>query len=93
MDRNGAGERNLRQEGMDSLLVRQVGLYWETVVSSGCLGADFRLALMEIRVVLAKLIWQYDIEPKDLGQGEPIYYHKALAAGQLEVRLINVRRN
>ena len=81
------------QKGLDSVLLWQVGLYWKIVPPSQLEKADFRLALMEMRIALAKLIWQYDIVPKDMNQGEPKYDHKAVAAGQLEVQLIKIRRN
>jgi hypothetical protein len=49
--------------------------------------------MMEMRVTLAKLIWQYDIKLKTVGQEEPTFDHRALAAGQLEVRLSKVERD
>jgi len=56
-------------------------------------GADCRLAMMELRVTLAKLIWQYDIKLKTVRQEQPTFDHRALAAGQLEVRLSKVERD
>ena len=92
MDRVGTWERNLCQESVDRILVWKVGLYWETVPPRGGLRADCRLAMMEMRVTLAKLIWQYDVTLKTVGQEEPTFNHRAVAAGQLEVRLSKVER-
>lgn len=51
-----------------------------------------RLALLEMRVSLAKLIWNFDISFKDPDQAEPSYDHNALAAGELPLRLVKVIR-
>ena len=55
---------------------------------SGRYPADGSLAMMEMRVTLTRLIWNFDLALKD-GQEEPTYDHKALSAGQL---LLKVRR-
>jgi hypothetical protein len=49
--------------------------------------ADDSLAMMEMRVTLTRLIWNFDLALKD-GQ-EPAYHHKSLSAGQL---LLKVQR-
>jgi hypothetical protein len=48
--------------------------------------------MMEMRVTLARLIWEYDIRLEREGQEEPTFSHKELAAGKLEVRLNKVLR-
>jgi cytochrome P450 len=53
----------------------------------------FRLAMMEMRVTLSRLIWHYDVELKSAGQDVPTYDHLSLASGQLEVRLKKVERD
>ena len=58
-----------------------------------CLDDCCRLALTEMRVALAKLVLNYDVSPKDIGQKEPEYSHAALSAGNLEVLLTPVARN
>ena len=50
--------------------------------------ADDSLAMMEMRVTLTRLMWNFDLALKD-GQEEPVYDHKSLSAGQL---LLNVQR-
>ena len=59
---------------------------------SGWNCVDFRLALMGMRVILTKLIWEYDVSLKE-GQDVPDYDHKCFMAGQLEVHLKKVQRN
>jgi len=49
--------------------------------------------MMEMRVTLAKLIWQFDVTLKTAGQEEPRFNHRAVAAGELEVRLRKVERS
>lgn len=49
--------------------------------------------MMEMRVTLAKLIWQYDIRVKTEGQAEPAFFHRQVAAGKLEVRISRVERS
>ena len=56
-------------------------------------GLICRLAMMEMRVTLAKLIWQFDVTLKTAGQEEPRFNHRAVAAGELEVRLRKVERS
>lgn len=46
--------------------------------------ANRSLAMMVIRVTIAKLIWNYDI---GLNSSEPLYDHKSLSAGKLDVSL------
>ena len=65
-------------------------LYWETVHPMSYVAHD-RLALLEMRVTLARLIWEYDVELNESGQVKPIYDHLSLSAGQWEVRLKRVR--
>jgi cytochrome P450 len=45
------------------------------------------LAMMEMRVTLARLIWKFDLELKDIGQKEPEFHHKTLSAGSLMIRV------
>ena len=52
-----------------------------------------RIAMMQLRVTLARLIWSYDIVLKNPKQEVPWYSHKAFAAGPLEVRLSKVVRD
>ncbi len=54
--------------------------------------ANRRLAMMVLRVTVAKLIWNYDICLKSVEQAEPIFDHKTLSAGRLEVRLKRMER-
>jgi hypothetical protein len=74
------------QGSVDSIFRRKMELYRETVWSSDE-WADFRLALMELRVVLARLIWNFDISLKEVGQAEPTFDHRSVAAGKLWLRL------
>ena len=53
----------------------------------------YRLAMMEMKVTLSKLIWSYDITLKDFDQKVPELDHRALASGPLEVRLTRVERD
>lgn len=82
---------------MDPVLIWQERLYWQSVLSETTLWGrgkvNGRLAMMEMRVTLAKLIWQYDISLKTEGQEEPAFFHRAVAAGQLEVRISRVERS
>ena len=55
------------------------------------MATEFRLALMEMRITLASLIWHYDLSLKP-GQGVPGYFHRSLSAGRLEVCLKKVVR-
>ena len=50
------------------------------------------LAMMELRVTLARLLWEFDIQLKDEGQEVPEYDHRSVSAGKLEVRLKKVER-
>lgn len=52
---------------------------------------EFRLALMEMRLTLSKLIWQYDMKLRE-GQGDPGFFHRSLSAGPLEIHLTRVDR-
>ena len=49
--------------------------------------------MMEMRIILANLIWQFDMTLKDANQGEPAYDHRRVSAADLEVRLKRVERN
>jgi hypothetical protein len=49
--------------------------------------------MMEIRVTLSRLIWNYDMALASVGQPEPTYDHRAVSAGKLEVRLKRVKRD
>ena len=53
---------------------------------------DGRLAMMEMRVTLARLLWEFDVQLKDEGQEVPLYDHKSISAGKLEVRLKHIER-
>jgi len=84
----------MRQGSVDSVLIRQVELYRKIVpfwlyyrVS------DHSLALVQMRVTLARLIWNYDVTLKSSGQLEPIYDHRSISAGKLEVCLRKVERH
>jgi hypothetical protein len=48
--------------------------------------------MMEMRVTLARLLWEFEVHLKDEGQDVPVYDHKSLSAGKLEVRLERVER-
>jgi len=41
---------------------------------------------MEMRIVLASLIWHYDFEIAE-GMKKPVFNHKTISAGELEVRI------
>lgn len=64
---------------------RKTELHWKTV-SLTALPADGRLALMEMKCTLARLIWHFDIALKE-GQEEPAYDHITISAGKLQVRV------
>jgi hypothetical protein len=68
-------------------------LHWETVDPRGKF-SDFRLALMEIRIVIALLVWWFDAEFVEEGQKEP-YYKDLVAAvhGPLRLRIRPLARN
>lgn len=51
-----------------------------------------RLALMEMRVALSRLIWHCDFALKDVGQEVPIFDHRTFSAGQLELRVMRFER-
>jgi hypothetical protein len=78
-------------------MAREIVLAKRTFPKPPCGGgggeANGRLAMMEMRVTLARLIWQYDISLKTEGQEEPAFFHRAVAAGQLEVRIRRVERS
>ena len=54
---------------------------------------DYRLAMMEMRLVITRLIWEFDLKLKDIGQEQPAYDHKSLSAGKLMVRVEKVKRD
>jgi hypothetical protein len=58
----------------------------QAVYLEGLLYAESRLALMEMRCTLARLIWYYDIALME-GQEEPAYDHITISAGKLYVTL------
>ena len=82
----------MQQSGLDPVFLRNAQLYWETVVP-GWKFSDFRLALMEIRIVIALLVWWFDAEFVEEGQKEP-YFKDAVAAvhGPLRLRIRPVAR-
>jgi len=47
--------------------------------------SDRSLALMEMRCTLARLIWHFDLSPKEDNQSEPFYDHIRISAGKLEI--------
>ena len=64
---------------------RQVGLHRETVTFLFYLNIECSLALLEMRIALARLVWHYDLS---LVEDEPpAYLHRSLAAGPLEVHM------
>ncbi len=70
------------------------GIVLENRTYSNLQGSDLcRLAMMEMRVTLSRLIWNYDISLKSVGQEVPTYEHRAVASGPLEVRLKRVERS
>jgi hypothetical protein len=76
---------------MDSILLRPTKLYWKTV----CPQADrsnSSLALMELRLVIAIFIWNFDVDFVENGQPEP-YYKDALVAmrGALPLKITPVQ--
>jgi hypothetical protein len=48
---------------------------------------------MELRIIFAKLIWNYDMTLKSYGQEAPTFDHLGIKAGPLEVRIRAVKRN
>ena len=52
-----------------------------------------RIAMMQLRVTLARLIWSYDITLKNPKEQVPWYSHRAFEAGPLEVRLKKIVRD
>ena len=83
----------MQQSGLDPVFLRNAQLYWETVVPRWKF-SDFRLALMEIRIVIALLVWWFDAEFVEEGQKEP-YFKDLVAAvhGPLRLRIRPVARN
>lgn len=60
-------------------------MHWKTVVPKRIM-VDSRLALMEMRVVLASLIWYYEFELVEW-KGRPELNHVSMSAGELELRI------
>ena len=84
--------RNMCQSSLGTVSKREVELSRETVNQTPLrVAAESRLALMEMRIALANLIWHYDLSLKP-GQGVPRYFHRSLSAGRLEVCLKKVVR-
>ena len=83
----------MQQSGLDPVFLRSAQLYWETVAPKRKF-SDFRLALMEIRIVIALLAWWFDAEFVEEGQKEP-YFKDVVAAvhGPLPLRIRPVARN
>jgi hypothetical protein len=46
---------------------------WEAVVSLLEYHSDFRLAMMELRMIMAMFLWHYDVEFTEQKQMEPEY--------------------
>jgi len=55
--------------------------------------ADNSLALLELRLVLTRLIWQFDMELKEKDQAVPLFNFASISAGPLEIRMSNIRSN
>jgi hypothetical protein len=81
----------MRQGGFYSFSIWQNELRWQAV-DFLLVCVDIRLALMEMRVTLSKLIWHYDFTLKDVGQEVPAYNHLTISAGRLELRVKRVER-
>jgi hypothetical protein len=69
---------------------RQMELYWKTVYVFCYPYLFFSLAFMEMKKVLARLIWQYDISLQQ--EGVPGYFHRSFSAGELYVGLTPVAK-
>ena len=48
--------------------------------------------MMEMRITLAKLIWNYDLELAHEDQEEPTYDHRQISAGELKIRVKRAHR-
>ena len=72
---------------MDSIFVRASKLCWKTAYAHNCM-SNIRLALMEIRSIIAMFVWHFDVEFVEPDQAEP-YYKDGLAAlrGSLPLRI------
>ena len=78
-------KRNVCQGSVHPIPTWKKSMYW-TAVKHYTFGTDGRLALMEMRIVLASLIWHYDFEMTE-GMKKPVFNHKTISAGELEVRI------
>lgn len=76
----------MRQRRMGALFSGKMELHRQTVCTRDD-EFDGRLAMMEMRVTIARLLWEFDVQLKDEGQEVPKYDHKSISAGQLDVRL------
>ena len=50
-----------------------------------------RLALMELRLVCCRLIWQFDMSLREKDQDVPAFHFTSISAGPLEIRVKPVR--
>lgn len=80
----------MHERGMGSFYVWQVELHWKTVISFVNL-LIYSLALLEMRIALAKLIWHYDITLNN-GQKTPKFSSLWMTVTNLEIRVRKVDR-
>ena len=85
MDRVRAWIGNLCQGCVGSLFVWQVELYRKIVARFLSLLIS-SLALLEMRIAIAKLIWHYDISLVE-GQDVPKFSHLSVSVTPLKVRV------
>ena len=71
---------------MAALLTWTIQLYRQTVAPETWEGNDGRLALFEIRIILARLIWEFDLELVE-DMGHPVLKAQNQTTSELKVRL------
>ena len=76
---------------LDTVFDRKEGMYREIVFQFGILVNYIRLAMMEMRITLARLLWQFDFELMHEQQGVPEHFHRSAASGPLELSVSDRR--
>jgi hypothetical protein len=92
MDPGRTRDRDLYQRSIYPFFSRTVELYWKAVYPESSITKWSSLALLEMRVTLAKLVWHFDITLEEEGQTVPEYFHKQLASARFPVRVSPVPR-
>ena len=76
---------------LDTLPVWETELYRQAVCDFPSMTINCRLAMTEMRMSLARLIWQFDMELAE-GQDEPLYDHISISATKLVVKIANAKK-